>query len=272
MTAKSVQISAKTVEEHHATLVALVRLQFHWLHRWLCENPSEDVTQALHERVDIWRKTDLNPGGLVEAIAKDEPLWQGICTQIHTAWQTHRQPDQRDAFEAAAFACVEQRIANRVQRDFDYEQQGLHMQQYNCGSLRYHRDAVDGKPAAFLHIANAIAPQSIFADRAYLRAGLMQVMDLAEREGITLLRTHTWLNSHPTWLSYFPSAWQEHMSPPDHDVQWHYGFWGQFLNARSCFHARLAAQLRQTGEFPYPPRSSWCTVTELREYLRKEWA
>jgi len=262
---------AKTLAEHHATLVAMVRLHLFWLHGWLAAHPQETLAEALVQRVDIWRKTDLNRGGLVEPVRAGTPEWQALVAGIEACQRRHPRAHQSSAFEEDAFAVVRARVAARAADDFAREQRRDHLREYTCGSLRYHLEETAAGRGAFLHVANAIAPQSIFAERAYLRHCLLALMDLAEREhGLTTLRTHTWLNSHPTWLTYFPPTWHDHLGPVDSDVQWHYGFWGQFLTARGTYNARLGEILRRTGAFPYPPRTAWCSFADLRLHLHQD--
>ena len=89
----------------------------------------------------------------------------------------------------------------------------------------------------------------------------------AERFGAVKVGTSSWLNSVPRWLEWFPEEYRAGLSEPDLDVRWHYGFWGQFINARGCFNAAAGDHLRRTGRFPYYPRSGSCTIAALREHL-----
>jgi hypothetical protein len=59
----------------------------------------------------------------------------------------------------------------------------------------------------------------------------------------------------------------ENMSDPETDVAWHFGYWGQFINSRGTFNHRRGEELRRTGEFPFPPRFSWCKFVDLEEHL-----
>ena len=54
----------KTLEEHRQYLHDVVKLKLHFLHGWLQRHPEESFVDALRNRVDIYRKTDINPGGL----------------------------------------------------------------------------------------------------------------------------------------------------------------------------------------------------------------
>jgi len=77
----------------------------------------------------------------------------------------------------------------------------------------------------------------------------------------------SWLNSHPRWLALFPQEWTDSLSPADCSVQWHLGFWGQFITARGTFHERNAAKFRDSGQMPFPYRTAYCTFNALRTHL-----
>ena len=53
-----------TIDEHRDYLYEAVRLKLFFLHKFLEENPAEEFSFALRNRVDIFRKTSLNPEGL----------------------------------------------------------------------------------------------------------------------------------------------------------------------------------------------------------------
>ena len=54
----------KTIEEHLGYLFSIVRLKLFFLARWQKDHPEEDFIQILRERIDIIRKTDINPEAL----------------------------------------------------------------------------------------------------------------------------------------------------------------------------------------------------------------
>ena len=143
------------------------------------------------------------------------------------------------------------------------------MDQYQCGSLKYDKPEAQSPNEVALHIGNAVSPASIFADPIYLPHCLLDLMRQAEDQyGVDTLKTHTWLNSLPRWLELFPEQWQANLQPIETDVQWHYGFWGQFISAKGALNHRYALQLRQTGQMPFYPRGAKCSFYALRAHLQ----
>ena len=256
----------KTLAEHHQMLEQTVRLMLGFAHRWALAHPDEALERILIERVDIWRKTHLNRSGLTAKPDASQREWRAMVAGIEAAFRRHSAA--REPFVDQAFTVLADSIAARAPEDFRRERDGEHLRQYDCGSLRHDAPSADGPDVVFLHIANALAPRSIFADPAYLPDCLRQVIRKArERHDAERLCTHTWLNSHPSWLRLFPDEWQANLGPEDRDVQWHYGFWGQFLNARGCLNRKLAARFEASGTFPYWPRRSSCSFAALEQHL-----
>jgi hypothetical protein len=254
----------KTLDEHRAYLHDITRLKLWFVWHWLHAHPDEPFEKVLRERVDIIRKLDLNPDGL-NPIALDwgNPRWLELEARAYQLFQAHR--DNALAFEEAAFAVFSPELDARAPRDFaDLSR----LDDYTYGSLRFDAPREEKPTSVHIHIANAIAPRSLFDDPAYLPNCLREVMRQAEEaHGADTLETFTWLNSVPRWLALFPAEWQEHLSPPSTDILWHYGYWGQFITARGTFHSRRAEQFRATGAMPYYPRLSWCTFAALRTHL-----
>jgi len=80
----------------------------------------------------------------------------------------------------------------------------------------------------------------------------------------------SWLNSHPRWLELFPQEYHNSLSLPDENIQWHFGFWGQFVDARGGFHERNAEKFRKTGKMPFAYRTADCSFISMREHLKKK--
>ncbi|MHB9108161.1 MAG: hypothetical protein ACYDCO_13985 [Armatimonadota bacterium] len=257
----------KTLDEHRAYLHDIVRLMLWFAWRRLREHPEEPFETVLHERVDIYRKLDLNPGGVNPATMNwDDPRWLALEAEARQAYLTHREDESSSAFEEEGLEIFRPQLDARAPRDFACRS-GL--EGYDYGSIRFDPPREERPKRVFIHIANAIAPRSIFEDPAYLPGCLREVMRRAEEScGAEELQTSTWLNSVPGWLALFPREWQEYLSPLIQDILWHYGFWGQFITARGTFHEKRARQFRETGSMPYLPRVSWCTFTALRAHLK----
>lgn len=257
----------KTLDEHRDYLHQIVRLQLWFLWQWKHSHADEDLASILRNRIDIYRKTDLNPGGVNPGTCYwDDERWLQLEESLIHIYKAHA--DDVDAFEQLAFERVRPHLDARCQRDFEERPYVL---DYQCGSLKYDKPPLEHPRRVFVHIANALTPRSIFEDDTYLPQCLLDLMDKSSEEyGASELQTVTWLNAHSLWLRLFPEQWQQHMSQPLEDVQWHFGYWGQFINARGTFNRKLGARMRQQGTFPFMPRRSWCTFSSLRRHLQQQ--
>ncbi len=256
---------AHTLEEHRDYLHQIVRLQLFFLHRWLTAHPEESFRDAIRNRVDIYRKTDANPGPMTPSVCFfDAPAWKSMEDEAEALFR--RFPDDGSAFENHAFEVFRKSLDARCERDYLDESS---LSACQCGSLRYETSLQpDGETVNF-HIANAVAPQSIFSDPDYLKNCFFELMNQTEHTlGARRIATSSWLNSHPRWLALFPQEWHERMEAENRNIQWHYGFWGQFINARNTFNRKYGQILRETGEFPFYPRKSSCSIVEMRKFLR----
>lgn len=252
-------------EEHRRYLHDIVRLKLFFVHLWLERHPGESFRFVMRQRVDIYRKTDANPGLLTPTrLYFDAPEWTSMEDEAFRIYR--RTAGDRAAFEEEAFRDVFlPSIDARAMRDY-LDPSPLHA--YQCGSLKHDPAPADGGRTLDFHIGNAVCPRSIFDDPGYMPRCFAALLDKAEAMGATRIRTDTWLNGHRKWLALFPPEWSaENLSAPDKDVRWHYGFWGQFISARHTFNAKYGRFLRETGELPFYPRSSWCSVKRMREKI-----
>ncbi len=140
-----------------------------------------------------------------------------------------------------------------------------------AGSLKYDTPNPKRAPTVCVfHIANAVAPDSIFTDPMYLPRCFLELMDRSGREyGYDTLATHTWLNDEPRWLRLFPEEWQRNLDDPPADAvpAWHFGYWGQLVTARGTFNAKAGAFVREHGRLRYRMRGSRCSFRAMREHL-----
>ena len=254
----------KTMDEHLDYLLSIVRLKLFFLARWQKEHPEEDFAYILRNRVDIFRKTDLNPEGLNPVGNYFElPLWQNVEKRLREIYSLVK--GDETCFEEWGFDFLRPHVERRCDRDFHDLSRGAG---YQCGFLRHNLSLDPRMSTLWFHIRNDRTPDSFFDDPAHIRDCFNRLLDVAEKDfHAEHIGTDTWLNSVPKWLALFPKEWQDNMSEPDTNVQWHYGFWGQFINARGTFNARAAAILRATGKLPYYPRCSRCRVSAMREHI-----
>lgn len=254
---------AKTLEEHREYLDQIVGLQLFFLAQWAHEHPAEAFVDILRHRVDIYRKTDANPGPAVpDPIRWEVPAWKTLEERLGDRFSAVGGDPGR--FEVEGLAILKDTLDARCPRDF---KDPTLLAPYDCGCLR-HEPHQDAPGVIGFHIANPLSPGSIFDDPLYVPACFMVLINQCEqRLGGQKLETTTWLNEHPRWLANFPQQWRDSLSPPDTDVAWHYGFWGQFVTARGTFQEAAGRYLRSTGRFPFYPRKAGASMAVLRRHF-----
>jgi len=256
-----------TFEEHFDTLCETVKLQLWFVGHWLGDHPDETVAGAVRNRTDIYRKTDLYDGRPMDEIAYDAPPWADLERRLANLHERCIDDANGTRFEAEGLGLLHDRIEARARRDQRESFRSV-PRSSQCGSLRYDPPKPECPTRVPFHIGNAVRPQSIFDDPAYLPGCLRCLMEKAQAEfGADSLATTTWLNSYPPWLAFFPREWHNHLGPEMTDIRWGMGFWGQFINGRGAFNHKHAAMFRATGRLPYWPRGSWCTFSALRKHL-----
>lgn len=253
----------KTIAEHQDYLYKIVRLKLFFMHLWLTEHPEESPTDVLRNRIDIYRKTSANKGLLNPCPDWEAEEWQRLEHGILDEYTHHRHNAEK--FEETAFAVVQPSLDARLEKDFN-DKSGT--DGYQCGCLRYDLSENPTVAAVGFHIANPLQPRSIFDNPLYLPCCLMILMDQVEAlYQATEVGSFTWLNGNAKWLAVFPREWQESMTEPNTDVQWHYGFWGQFITGRGTFNDALGAYVRTHGKLKYYPRAAHCSIAVLRKHL-----
>lgn len=259
---------AITPAEQLDYLVASSGLMLWFARDWTLRHPEEPLRTVIRRRTDLYRRTDLNPGWL-DHCGPVPDAWLDLLERIEAIHRETAGDADSARFEERCLALLRPHHERRVERDLADQPQATQMSGYQCGSLR-HDPAPDPKrPQRIgIHMANACYPGSLFDDPLYLPACLLVLTSqCASRFGVTEIGTGSWMNSLPRWLDLFPEEWRANLGPPDEDIQWHYGFWGQFLTARRTFNHRLGEQFRRTGRIPFPMRYAWCSIAALRRHL-----
>jgi hypothetical protein len=142
---------------------------------------------------------------------------------------------------------------------------------WNAGSLKYD-SPVNWLPSNYcnFHIANAIAPKSIFDDFKYLIECFGELMNQSEKiYNYDTLHTCSWLNDNPRWLKLFPEQWHNNLSERSDYVGADFGFWGQLVTARGTFNKTAGEYLRKNGVLKFKCRYSHCSFSAMRKHLLK---
>lgn len=259
-----------TRDEYRAYLHQIVQLKLYFLYLWLQSHPDEVFGEVLEQRVDIYRKIECYAPRTMSQDHPDfgHPFWVELKEKIRQLHEQHAAHGKAEDFMWSAFDLLRPALDANLEASFSEAlEAGRNMK---CGSLTYHAPSENTPTVIAVHIANAIQPQSIFDDPHYLPGCLVDLMDRSEAEfGVCNLHCGSWLNSHPRWLALFPREWQESLSESDRNVQWHLGYWGQFISARGTFHEKNAMRFCQTGEFPFAYRTADCGFAALREHLHE---
>ena len=258
-------------EDHHEFIREQARLELNFLWRWLESHPGEDFKDALRGRVDLTRKTDPRICYLDKVpVNYSHAGWprieaglSGIFTKLKACGGT------AEDFEDAAYKLCSDDLLACAEFSYHHGDYWAAFDTYQCGSLKFDPPAKDTPKTVSFHIKNALAPKSIFDDPGYIPGCLLDLMEKAEKQyGADTIQTDTWLNSLPKWTAIFPEEWQHNMGPENKDVGWGYGHWGQFISASGKFNRKYGDILRSTGEFPFWPRKSHCSINSLKRHLQ----
>jgi hypothetical protein len=252
----------KTRDEHRQYIRAMTRLSFFFGYNWWLKHAAEEsISHVLRDRTPLFHHA-LN---VMRNEGESHPPWQSLLARAEAL-----APAQE--FEDRLFADVREFADGRADR-FYPESVGIRVPpDWNAGSLKYDNPADRNLPANHcnFHIANAVAPKSIFADPEYLPHCFIDLMDGSERDyGCDTLRTFTWLNDEPRWLRLFPQEWHDNLGPRSDTVSWNFGHWGQLVTARGTFNEKAGQYVREHGELRYRPRASHCSFRAMREHLQK---
>ena len=143
-------VQPKTLEEHRDYLHEVVKLKLFFMHDGR-QTPRRGTVDVV-AKVDIYRKTDANPGMLnPPSIDWEAEAWQALERPLLECYARYR--DDIAAFEREGFGILRPSLDARCERDFLDDSP---LKAYQCGSLRYN---VYKEPTARVgfHIANAVA-------------------------------------------------------------------------------------------------------------------
>jgi len=170
----------KSFDEHRQYLHKIVRLKLWFVWHWQQNHKEESFSSILRNRVDIYRKTDINIGTMNPAqVYFDDARWLDLENKLLELYREHSSDEHGTLFEKKAFNILKPTIDARAFRDY---LEPPYVLDFQCGSLRYDRPEKINPTRVSFHIANALAPRSIFDDKSYLPDCLISLMDKSSAE------------------------------------------------------------------------------------------
>lgn len=255
----------KTWEEHVDFLTKMIKLKLFYLWNYCKDHPDDKFQYAIREKVDIFQLTSFNNNSITSNIRDFDSSEKWIRKEkaIQEAYIAYK--DDCAAFEEIGHRLLEESIEQRP--DSDLTDMSF-LDGYQCGSLKY--DNYDPiRKSVCIHFANALQPFSPFEDSDYLKTCLLDLIQQCEEKyNAKFLEMTSWLNSYQKWLNFFPESWLENRSEGRNDINWTYGFWGQFITARRTFNTALGLYYRENKKLKYPLRHSFCYIKDLKEHLK----
>ena len=244
------EMNKKTLEEHCEYVREMARLSFYFAYMLQRKLPEESLSDILRNHTPFY----YHAMGYLADLPR--PEFEAVAA------------DSANEFEEKMYGRLQDAIMKRAIELYPSSMQVGN--EWNCGSLRYGTPEPSIPGWCTVHITNAVAPDSIFTDPAYLPKCFLKLMDDSEKEyAYTMLYAGTWLNDKDKWLALFPEEWQKNLTP--HEIQipsWHTGHWGQLITARGTFNYKGGDFARQNGYLKYAVRYSHCSYTAMREYLK----
>lgn len=250
----------KNLDQHKEYLKETVKLSLWVTANWKNNHTDDDFLKIIDERSALVNHTVFNPKELY-----DEPTffgneWPLLKEQLKNIYEKNNSPE---VFESEGFKLVEPYIYGRAERDLKIINNDTPA---NSDSwIRY--DLNSTEEFLEIHMENSRYPDSFLADDEYFYSKLQVAVQEAEEKGFKGLRTVSWLNDLPAWQNKMPKEWNESIKDRTWDIEWHLGFWGQFLTSNQCFNHRAGEKFRKDGKVTYPMSKAQGTIQNFKDLL-----
>lgn len=249
----------KTVEEHKFYLDEIVKLSL-WVSAKFCnEHPSSDIYNELDKRTPIFNHTEFNKFHIFDTEQPKPKEWHDIKERLKSIYSENSTPE---TFEKLGYELLKPHIYGRVDMDiedlYDYAES-----EDDESWLRYeiHGDRVE------LHFENSLYPDSFMGDNYHFYSKLNECLLAVKSKGAKILYAGSWLNSYNKFLDLLPPQWKSSRRNRKNEIEFHLGFWGQFLRSNESFNEINGAYLRENGKVKYPEVHCEMTVEELENFL-----
>jgi len=255
-------IEKKTLKEHKEYVEQMCRISFFFARRWLKEQtPEKTIGELLRDHTPLLFHA-------LNYLDYDTKWDNPDCTKIMDMASKFQNMSPSE-FEERMWTEIKEPALERAEKFYPVSVGVKMPEDWNVGSLKYDPPKPN-LPANYccFHIANALAPRSIYDDPRHLPECFLELMERSEKEyGYDTLWTATWLNDTPRWLAIFPEEWTKNLSPGDTLASWHFGFWGQMVTARGTFNEKAGRYVRENGMLKYKIRASHCSFASMRKHL-----
>ncbi|MGL1891055.1 MAG: hypothetical protein OCD02_05475 [Spirochaetaceae bacterium] len=252
----------KTLKEHKEYLNETVKLSLWVAAEWKNREPNKDFTWILHERTPLVCHTEFNPKTIYDFPNFEGEKWPKLRLELEEIYNLDNDPKK---FEISGFELLKPYIETRAKRDLV----GINNDKYRPASwIRY--DLSSKEEFLEIHMENSLYPKSFLSDEKYFYNKLNIAVSEAEKAGFKGLRTVSWLNDLPAWQQKMPKEWNNSIHDRMWDIEWHLGFWGQFLTANQCFNHKAAAKFRETGKLTFPMSKAYATISDFKKILNSK--
>ena len=253
-------LEKKTLEEHINYLHETVKLSLWVVKEWKERHPEEDIIWTIHNRTALVNHTIYNPSTLFDYPTFKDEKWPEIRVKLREIYESDPK-----TFETNGYELIKPYINGRAKRDLDEINGEDAFSQYSNSWIRY--DLTVKEDYMEIHMANSLYPKSFLGDREYFNSKLKEAVLDAEKHGFKGLRTKSWLNDLPAWQKYMPKEWNDSICERNWDIEWHLGFWGQFLTANQCFNSKLAQKFKDDRKIPFPMSDAQASVKAFKDLL-----
>lgn len=250
----------KTVDEHIFYLEETVKLSLWVVANWKNKHRFEKFIHAI-DRTPLLNHTVFNDNHIMVKPSVIDNRWIELRKELKKVYLNYRDPFE---FEKKGFELLKPFIKGRVERDMidladinpDEDESWL---RYNVKKKSKHME---------IHMENALYPNSFLADKKYFYSKLEEAVLDAEEHGFKILWSQSWLNTYPVWQKLMPKEWNDSICKINHNIEWHLGFWGQFLRSNETFNIKNGEIFRSTGKIPYPMAYAEAPLTAFKELLK----
>jgi hypothetical protein len=254
----------KTVEEHRYYLEEIVKVSLFVTATYCNKYPESDLYEELDRRTPIYNHTEFNKYHMFDIEQPKPKEWFHLKKKLKEIYLKDRDPDN---FEKVAYKLIKPYIYGRI--DFDIKD--LHGDYDNDDEeswLRY--DVEAGSKKVELHFENALYPDSFLSDKKFFYRKLKEAAIDLKGKGVEIVYSGSWLNSYDKFLDLLPPNWRQSRRVVVKDIEFHLGFWGQFLRSNETLNKRAITYLRENGSVMYPEAECQVTIKDLEIFLESK--